>query len=59
VSDRSSSQRFGIRHVSSKLNGFNDTEFTVNGEPFQVTGAGYGPDIFMRFDEDRVEKIFT
>ncbi|KAJ6022392.1 uncharacterized protein N7446_012745 [Penicillium canescens] len=59
VSDRSSSQRFGIRHVSSKLNGFNDTEFTVNGEPFQVIGAGYGPDIFMRFDEDRVEKIFT
>ena len=59
VSDRSSSQRFGIRHVSSKLNGFNDTEFTINGEPFQVIGAGYGPDIFMRYDEDRVEKIFT
>jgi exo-1,4-beta-D-glucosaminidase len=59
VSDRSSGQLFGIRHVSSKLNGFNDTEFTVNGEPFQVIGAGYGPDIFMRFDEDRVERIFT
>ncbi|KAJ5960781.1 Glycoside hydrolase family 2 immunoglobulin-like beta-sandwich [Penicillium vulpinum] len=59
LSDSSISQQFGIRHVSSKLNKFNDTAFFVNGEPFQVIGAGYGPDIFMRFDIDRVQKIFA
>ncbi|KAJ5163941.1 Glycoside hydrolase family 2 immunoglobulin-like beta-sandwich [Penicillium coprophilum] len=59
VSDSSISQQFGIRHVSSNLNKFKDTEFSVNGEPFQVIGAGYGPDIFLRFDIDRVRKIFA
>ncbi|KAJ5189019.1 Glycoside hydrolase family 2 immunoglobulin-like beta-sandwich [Penicillium cf. griseofulvum] len=59
VADSSISQQFGIRHVSSKLNKFNDTEFSVNGEPFQVIGAGYGPDIFMRFDIGRLQKIFA
>ncbi|KAJ5411000.1 uncharacterized protein N7487_005359 [Penicillium crustosum] len=59
VSDSSIPQQFGIRHVSSKLNNHNDTEFYVNGEPFQVIGAGYGPDIFLRFDIDRVQKIFA
>jgi exo-1,4-beta-D-glucosaminidase len=59
VSDRSRGQKFGIRHVSSHLNGYIDTAFTVNGEPFRVIGAGYGPDIFMRFDENRVEQILT
>ncbi|CAI7660841.1 unnamed protein product [Penicillium viridicatum] len=59
VSDSSIPQQFGIRHVSSKLNNHNDTEFSVNGEPFQVIGAGYGPDIFLRFDIDRVQDIFT
>ncbi|KAK4871046.1 hypothetical protein LT330_000283 [Penicillium expansum] len=59
VSDSSIPQQFGIRHVSSKLNSHNDTEFSVNGEPFQVIGAGYGPDIFLRFDVDRIQKIFT
>ncbi|CAP80969.1 Pc12g13420 [Penicillium rubens Wisconsin 54-1255] len=59
VSDSSTHQQFGIRHVSSKLNKSNDTEFAVNGEPFQVIGAGYGPDIFLRFDIDRVQKIFA
>lgn len=58
VSDNSI-QRFGIRHISSRLNNFNDTEFTVNGKPFQVIGAGYSPDIFMRFDYDRVQTILT
>ncbi|KAJ5878385.1 hypothetical protein N7455_001850 [Penicillium solitum] len=59
VSDSSIPQQFGIRHVSSKLNNHNDTEFSVNGETFQVIGAGYGPDIFLRFDIDRVKKIFA
>ncbi|EKV06673.1 Glycosyl hydrolase, putative [Penicillium digitatum] len=59
VSDISIPQQFGIRHVSSKVNNHNDTEFSVNAEPFQVIGAGYGPDIFLRFKIDRVQKIFT
>ncbi|KAJ6023735.1 Glycoside hydrolase family 2 immunoglobulin-like beta-sandwich [Penicillium herquei] len=54
----SSSQEFGIRHVSSYLNEHNDTAFVVNGNPFQVLGAGYSPDMFMRFDEKRVLNIF-
>ncbi|KAI2713958.1 CAZyme family GH2 [Penicillium roqueforti] len=59
VSDSSIRQKFGIRHVSSRLNKSNDTEFAVNGEPFQVIGAGYGPDIFLRFDIHRVQNIFA
>ncbi|KAJ5118233.1 hypothetical protein N7526_009870 [Penicillium atrosanguineum] len=51
-------QEFGIRHVSSTVNQYNDTAFSVNGHPFQVLGAGYSSDMFMRFDEKRVEKIF-
>lgn len=58
VSDKTQAQQFGIRQVSSYVNQHNDTAFVVNGQPFQVMGAGYGPDMFMRFDEGRVEKIF-
>ncbi|KAJ5129966.1 uncharacterized protein N7515_006005 [Penicillium bovifimosum] len=58
VSDSSNRRQFGIRHVSSNLNRFNDTEFFVNGERFQVIGAGYGPDIFLRFDVEKVRTMF-
>lgn len=58
LSDTSMPQEFGIRHVSSIVNQHNDTAFSVNGLPFQVLGAGYSSDIFMRFDKKRVEKIF-
>ncbi|KAJ5152597.1 Exo-beta-D-glucosaminidase [Penicillium canariense] len=58
VSDRTRPQQFGIRQVSSYVNEHNDRAFIVNDQPFQVLGAGYGPDLFMRFDETRVEKIF-
>lgn len=53
-----STRQFGIRHVSSFVNKHNDTEFQVNGKAFQVLGAGYTPDMFMRFDVHRVEQIF-
>jgi exo-1,4-beta-D-glucosaminidase len=49
---------FGIRHVVSSLNAHNDVAFTINGQPFQVRGAGYAPDIFLRFDIKRLENIF-
>lgn len=41
---------FGIRHITRTLNRHNDTLFTLNGHPFQVRGAGYSADIFLRWD---------
>lgn len=58
ISDRTSPQRFGFRQVASEVNKHNDTGFTVNGLPFQVLGAGYSPDMFMRFDKARLAMIF-
>lgn len=58
VSDKSPSQRFGIRQVASHVNEYNDTTFAINGLPFQVLGAGYSPDMFMRFDKSRLAMIF-
>jgi exo-1,4-beta-D-glucosaminidase len=58
ISDKTRAQQFGIRQVSSYVNQHNDTAFVVNGQPFQVMGAGYGPDMFLRFEETRLEKIF-
>ena len=55
LSDRSTVQNFGIRLVTSQLNEYNDTMFTVNGNPFQVRGGGYAPDIFLRWDEAKFE----
>jgi exo-1,4-beta-D-glucosaminidase len=56
VSDINENRSFGIRHVSSYVNGYNDTAFLVNGHPFLVQGAGYSTDIFYRFDFDRARK---
>ncbi|GJN85344.1 hypothetical protein PLIIFM63780_008911 [Purpureocillium lilacinum] len=47
-----SSQRFGVRTVTSRLNSYNDTMFSVNGHPFQVVGGGYSPDHFFRWDDN-------
>jgi exo-1,4-beta-D-glucosaminidase len=58
VSDVANPRRFGIRHVTSHLNSYNDTAFTINGLPFLVLGGGYSPDMFMRWDEDRVRNQF-
>lgn len=54
LSDSSAKIRFGIRTVTSSLNRYNDTTFFVNEKPFQVLGAGYTSDIFLRFDEATV-----
>lgn len=56
VSDTASS-KFGIRTVTSVVNSHNDTMFTVNGQPFQVRGGGYGADMFLRWDSARFTKI--
>lgn len=58
VEDRQHPRSFGIRHVSSYVNGHDDIVFAVNGQPFQVLGAGYSPDMFLRFDEEKVTTQF-
>lgn len=56
VSDIGEPRSFGIRHTASYVNGYNDTAFIVNGQPFLVMGAGYSSDIFYRFDSDRARR---
>ncbi|KAJ8109704.1 hypothetical protein OPT61_g7261 [Boeremia exigua] len=58
VYDQAPKTRFGIRTVSSRLNSYNDTIFSVNGKPFQVIGAGYTSDIFLRFDIKKLRAQF-
>jgi len=59
LSDTTPSVRFGIRTVTSTLNtAYNDTTFHVNGERFQVLGAGYTSDMFLRFNEDKLRAQF-
>lgn len=43
-------RKFGIRQVTHELNKYNDSSFSINGRPFQVLGAGYSADIFLRWD---------
>jgi exo-1,4-beta-D-glucosaminidase len=58
VSDVAPPLKFGIRHVSSYVNSYNDTAFIVNGHPFLVMGAGYTSDVFYRFDLARTRTQF-
>ncbi|EGZ69741.1 glycoside hydrolase [Neurospora tetrasperma FGSC 2509] len=46
---------FGFRTVTSQLNSYDDTTFFINGQPFQVLGAGYAPDMFLRFSSTKFE----
>ena len=55
VSDKSEAVNFGIRRITSHLNEHNDTMFKINGHPFQVRGAGYTPDMFLRWDQKKFE----
>ncbi|RAK91556.1 glycosyl hydrolase [Aspergillus costaricaensis CBS 115574] len=51
---------FGIRSVTATFTEHGDEKdasFRVNGYPFHVRGAGYSPDIFLRFDIDRVRTL--
>ncbi|KAF1928302.1 glycoside hydrolase family 2 protein [Didymella exigua CBS 183.55] len=54
VYDQTPKTKFGIRTVTSHLNSYNDTMFSVNDQPFQVIGAGYTSDIFLRFDAEKL-----
>ncbi|RDH37132.1 glycoside hydrolase superfamily [Aspergillus welwitschiae] len=60
LSDRAECS-FGIRSVTATLTEYGnekDISFKVNGYPFHVRGAGYSPDILLRFDIDRVRTLF-
>ncbi|KAK4152185.1 glycoside hydrolase [Chaetomidium leptoderma] len=46
---------FGLRTITSHLNAHNDTTFHINNRPFQVLGAGYSPNIFLRFSPSQWE----
>lgn len=48
---------FGVRTASYKINEDDDGIFSVNGEPFQVIGGGYGADMFLRWDSQRFTTI--
>lgn len=40
----------GLHRVTSRLNKSKDRIFEVNGVPFQVLGAGYSPDLLLRWN---------
>lgn len=48
---------FGLRRVTSHLNKYKDRIFKVNGVPFQVLGAGYAPDLLLRWNATRFTQI--
>lgn len=48
---------FGLRTVTSELNEHEDIIYSINGVPFQVMGAGYAPDMYLRWDPVRFESI--
>lgn len=48
---------FGLRAVASTINEHEDILFSVNDIPFQVIGAGYAPDMYLRWDAERFEAI--
>lgn len=49
----------GVREITSRLNAHDDIVFYVNRKPFQVLGAGYSSDIFLRWDRDYFTNIAT
>ena len=55
VSD-SQEARFGIREITSKLNAHGYQEFMVNGKSILILGAGWAPDMMLRFDRKRTEE---
>ncbi|KAH8816554.1 glycoside hydrolase superfamily [Xylogone sp. PMI_703] len=59
LSDKAQQRTFGIKHVTSAVNSYEDVAFTVNGQPFLVLGAGYTSDMFLRLDETRLAAQFA
>jgi len=55
VSDSREAQ-FGVREITSKFNAQGYREFMVNGKPILVLGAGWSPDMMLRFNPKRTEE---
>jgi exo-1,4-beta-D-glucosaminidase len=55
VSDSQETQ-FGIREITSKLNAHGYQEFMVNGKSILILGAGWAPEMMLRFDRKRTEE---
>jgi exo-1,4-beta-D-glucosaminidase len=55
VSD-SQEVQFGIREITSKLNAHGYREFLVNGKSILILGAGWAPDMMLRFDPKKTEE---
>ncbi len=47
--------RFGIRKVTSEFTKEGYRMFRINGKPILIRGAGWAPDMMLRYDEDRLE----
>jgi exo-1,4-beta-D-glucosaminidase len=54
VSDRATTT-FGIREVTSELRSDNTRLFSINGKPILVRGAGFAPDMFLRWPDQRID----
>ncbi|HEU4426445.1 MAG TPA: CBM35 domain-containing protein [Pilimelia sp.] len=48
-------RRFGIRDIKAPLDGSNHRRYSVNGRPLLVKGAGWSPDLFLRWNPTYVE----
>ncbi|CAK7200027.1 hypothetical protein SEUCBS139899_002715 [Sporothrix eucalyptigena] len=55
VASDTSTKSFGFRQVTATVSIGDDILFSINGRPFQVLGAGYTPDVFLRWDAARFE----
>jgi exo-1,4-beta-D-glucosaminidase len=58
ISDRQAS-RFGIREITSELDGQNHRVFKVNGRNVLIRGGGWASDIFLRSSPERLKSEFT
>lgn len=52
----SGAAQFGIREITSELNPQGYREFIVNGKPILILGAGWAPDMMLRFDPKKTEE---
>ncbi|MCL5006358.1 MAG: glycosyl hydrolase family 2 [Acidobacteria bacterium] len=48
--------QFGIREITSKFNAQGYRQFMVNGKPILVLGAGWAPDMMLRFNPKKTEE---
>lgn len=57
ISDASDSH-FGIREITSEINGNNKRVFSVNGKKILIRGGGYTSDMMLRYDPKNIDDQF-